>query len=77
MPLLASAEKPAAAARRRVDLAIGIPLGLVLGVAIVAAFIFLGSEGSVDAPRLSGVSVGKPVPVRNEGQRLGYGRRAP
>lgn len=65
MPLVASAEKPAAAARRRVDLALGIALGIVLGIAIVAAFVFLGSEGSVDAPRLSGVSAGNPSMSRS------------
>ena len=30
-------------------------LGLVLGVAIVAAFVFLGSEDTIDAPRISGL----------------------
>jgi Mg/Co/Ni transporter MgtE len=44
---------------RRRELAIGIVLGLVLGLAIVAGFVFLGSEGSVDAPRVSGVSAGR------------------
>jgi hypothetical protein len=38
---------------RRIDLAIGILVGIVLGLAIVSAFVFLGSEGSVDAPRVS------------------------
>jgi hypothetical protein len=53
----------ASAARRgrRIDLAVGIALGLVLGIALVAAFVFLGSEGSVDAPRISGVDTGKPA----------------
>lgn len=46
--------------RRRVDLLIGILVGLVLGVAVVSAFVFLGSEGSIDAPRISGVNTGKP-----------------
>src|SRR3954452_1824275 len=40
----------------RIDLLIGIPLGIVLGIAIVTAFVFLGSEGTIDAPRLSGVN---------------------
>ncbi len=66
MSHLATAEKPAAALRRRRgDLVIGIALGLVLGIAIVAAFVFLGSEGSVDAPRLSGVSAGNPSMSRS------------
>ncbi|HEX2468590.1 MAG TPA: hypothetical protein VHJ54_10315 [Solirubrobacterales bacterium] len=37
---------------RRVDLWVGIVLGLVLGVAIVAVFVFVFSEETVDAPRL-------------------------
>ena len=43
-------------ARRRphrgLDRAIGIVLGLLLGVGIVTAFVFLGSEGTIDAPRI-------------------------
>jgi hypothetical protein len=39
---------------RRLDLAIGIVLGIVLGVGVVTAFVFLGSEETIDAPRLSG-----------------------
>ncbi len=62
MPGLDSADKPSAQPSRRIDLAIGIVLGLVLGIAIVSAFVFLGSEGSVDAPRISGVNAGKPTP---------------
>lgn len=44
--------------RSRIDLFIGIPLGLILGVGIVTAFVFLGSEGTIDAPRISGVHGG-------------------
>jgi hypothetical protein len=47
---------------RRLDIALGILLGIVLGIAIVSAFVFLGSEGSVDAPRVSGVSAGGSWP---------------
>jgi hypothetical protein len=39
---------------------LGIVVGLVLGIAVVAAFVFLGSEGTIDAPRISGVNTGKP-----------------
>ncbi|HEX7059186.1 MAG TPA: hypothetical protein VF176_04975 [Solirubrobacterales bacterium] len=46
----------------RIDLAIGIALGLVLGIAVVAAFVFLGSEDTIDAPRISGVDTGKSAP---------------
>ena len=54
MPGLDSAGGLSARPSRRVDLAIGVVLGIVLGIAIVSAFVFLGSEGSVDAPRVSG-----------------------
>ncbi len=49
--------------RRRLDLALGILLGLVLGLGIVSAFVFLGSEGAIDAPRITGVDTGKPGPT--------------
>jgi len=42
----------AARRRRRIDLWLGIVVGLVLGVAIVAVFVFVFSEETVDAPRL-------------------------
>jgi hypothetical protein len=47
--------------RARADLAIGIALGVVIGLAVIAAFVFLGSEGSIDAPRISGVDSGGPA----------------
>jgi hypothetical protein len=36
------------------DRAIGILLGVLLGIGIVTAFVFLGSEQTIDAPRLEG-----------------------
>jgi hypothetical protein len=36
----------------RSDRVIGIALGLVVGVAALILFIFLGSEGSIDAPSI-------------------------
>jgi len=39
---------------RRRDRLIGIALGILLGLAIVAAFVFLGSEEAIDDPSLSG-----------------------
>lgn len=54
---------------RRLDLAVGIALGLVLGVAIVVGFVFFGSEGTVDSPRISGVNTGKPAPARHARRR--------
>jgi hypothetical protein len=44
---------------RRLDYAVGIAAGVVLGIAVIAAFLFLGSEGTIDAPRISGVDTGK------------------
>jgi hypothetical protein len=38
--------------RPRGDLVVGIVLGLVLGIAIVALFVFEFSEDTVDAPSL-------------------------
>jgi hypothetical protein len=46
---------------------LGIVVGLVLGIAVVAAFVFLGSEGTIDAPRISGVNTGKPAPAAKPG----------
>jgi hypothetical protein len=46
--------------RRRLDLVLGIVLGVVLGLGLVSAFVFLGSEGAIDAPRITGVDTGKP-----------------
>jgi hypothetical protein len=63
MPPTVTTEPPAPTTprrHRRLDLAIGILLGLVLGLAVISAFVFLGSEGSIDAPRITGVDTGKP-----------------
>jgi hypothetical protein len=46
---------------RRADLAVGIAIGIVIGIAVISVFVFLGSEGSIDAPRISGVDTGKPA----------------
>jgi hypothetical protein len=48
--------------RRRADLAVGVLVGVVLGIAVLMTFIFLGSEGSIDAPKISGVQTGKEAP---------------
>jgi hypothetical protein len=47
---------------RRLDLAVGITLGALIGVAVIVAFVFFGSEGTIDAPRISGIDTGKPAP---------------
>ena len=36
------------------DRAIGITLGILLGLAIVIGFVFLGSEDTIDDPSISG-----------------------
>lgn len=51
-----------ARARRRSDWVIGIALGIVLGVAIVATFLYFGSEDTIDAPSIKGVD--SPQPTR-------------
>ena len=59
-------DRSAAAARRRrrLDLLIGVSLGIVVGIAILAAFLFLGSEETIDASRISGAGSGPPAKVR-------------
>ena len=39
------------------DRAIGILLGIVLGVAIILLFLFLGSRSTIDEPSISGSPV--------------------
>ncbi len=44
------------APRRRgrwLDRVVGVVLGLLLGIGVVAVFVFKGSEGTIDAPRIS------------------------
>jgi hypothetical protein len=38
------------------DRAIGIALGVLLGLAVIIAFLFLGSRDAIDSPDLSGGS---------------------
>ena len=48
--------------RERVsDRIIGIGLGILLGLAIVIGFVFLGSENTIDAPSLSGEQQDAPT----------------
>jgi hypothetical protein len=54
--------------RRGLDRAIGIVLGILLGIGIVTAFVFLGSEGTIDAPRISDGGGGAPGPPAAKGQ---------
>lgn len=46
--------------RRRFDWVIGVVLGIVLGLGVAAGFVFIGSEDTVDAPRIQGVDTGAP-----------------
>jgi hypothetical protein len=49
----------------RGDRAIGIALGVLLGLAIVIAFVFLGSGDTIDDPSLSG---DEPEQQREDGR---------
>lgn len=42
------------AEKRRFDWVIGVVLGIVLGLGVAAAFVFIGSEDTVDAPQVRG-----------------------
>jgi hypothetical protein len=53
---------------RVLDRTIGIVLGVILGLAVVAGFVFWGSEGTIDAPRISGVKTGKQAPGQQRAQ---------
>jgi hypothetical protein len=48
----AAGRAPASRRGRRIDLAAGLVLGVVLGLAIVAVFVFVFSEDTVDAPAI-------------------------
>jgi type IV secretory pathway VirB2 component (pilin) len=50
----------AARAHRRFDWVLGIVIGIVLGLAVAAGFVFIGSEDTVDAPRIQGIDTGRP-----------------
>ena len=64
---------PGAGSRRggRAELIAGILLGIVLGLAVITAFVFLGSEDTIDAPRVT-VPERQPGPepaIRPDGAR--------
>lgn len=50
------------AEKRRFDWVIGVVLGIVLGLGVAAAFVFIGSEDTVDAPQVRG-----DVPAKTTG----------
>jgi hypothetical protein len=37
-------------------------LGVLLGISVIVVFVFKGSEGTIDAPRISGIDTGQPRP---------------
>jgi hypothetical protein len=43
------------------DRAIGIVLGILLGLAVIILFLFLGSRGAIDTPDISGTEIGEPT----------------
>jgi hypothetical protein len=48
------------------DRALGIALGILLGIAIILLFLFLGSRSTIDEPSLSGgatQTVTQPAPA--------------
>lgn len=55
----------ATTSERRFDWVLGIVIGIVLGLAVAAGFVFLGSEDTVDAPRIHGVETAKPAGQAN------------
>lgn len=48
---------------RTAERVLGILLGLVLGIALVAAFVFLGSEETIDAPRIQADPPAREAPA--------------
>ena len=58
---------------RWLDRIVGVVLGLLLGLAVIVVFVFKGSEGTIDAPRISGIDSGQPQP----GLPLGGSTRLP
>lgn len=50
--------------RDHADRIFGVLLGIVLGVAIVAAFVFLGSRSTIDAPSIDNQAPTQTTPVQ-------------
>jgi hypothetical protein len=68
---------PPAAKRpsRWLDRTVGVLLGLALGIGVIALFVFEGSEGTIDAPRISGIQ-GRQGQGQGQGQgQAGGGQR--
>jgi uncharacterized membrane protein required for colicin V production len=41
------------------DRAFGIVLGILIGLAVIILFLFLGSRGAIDTPDISGTEIGE------------------
>jgi hypothetical protein len=54
--------------RRWLDWVIGIGLGLVIGLGVLVYFVFVHSEGTIDAPKLNeGTTTGQTTTLPSEG----------
>ena len=49
--------------------AIGITLGILLGLAIVIGFVFLGSEDTIDDPSINGGATTREQPASSTGPK--------
>ncbi len=61
------------------DRLIGIVLGVLLGLGIVTAFVFLGSESTIDAPGVSGSTpqAAPPLPKKHRAKHEAKPKKAP
>jgi hypothetical protein len=57
------------------DRILGVLLGILLGLGVIVVFVFKGSEGTIDAPRISGVDSGGSG--ANPGGGLPFGTKVP
>ena len=49
--------------RRWIDRIVGIAVGIVLGLGILVYFVFVHSEGTIDAPQVNGSGSGQTLPA--------------
>ena len=65
-PLFAGGSDDRSRRRRRTDLALGIALGLAIGLGVLVYFVFVHSEGTIDAPKINeagGTTGAQPNPA--------------
>jgi hypothetical protein len=65
-PLLPGASGDASARGRWIDRILGIALGIVLGLGVLVYFVFVHSEGTIDAPKVNEGGAGSTVPAPSE-----------